>query len=206
METALAPFLGTWTVMMAAMMLPSAWPMVRMHRLTAEGIGRLGTELRTAVFVAGYLLVWASFGLAVWLAGMLVELVVPADVRPFGIAAILFIAGAYQFTRLKIACLRACRTPMDFLLTHWYAGTTGALRLGIEHGLYCLGCCWALMAVFVVAGAMGLVWAVCIASVVFVEKVFPHGVGFARVTGLALIAGAVVVAIRSGLAALPGGQ
>jgi predicted metal-binding membrane protein len=89
---------------------------------------------------------------------------------------------------------------MDFLMTHWYRGVAGEVRLGIEHGLYCLGCCWALMAVFVFAGAMGLLWAGIIAVAVFVEKVMPRGVAFGRLIGVFLIAGAVLVALRPEIA------
>ena len=206
-EDALAPFLGTWTLMMAAMMVPSAMPMFLLHRLTAaDGSGRVRTELRSLAFVSGYLLVWASTGIAVWLAGRLVELVVPPESRAAGIAAVLLVAGLYQLTPLKAACLRACRTPMDFLLTHWHRGLGGALRLGVEHGLYCLGCCWALMAVFVGAGAMGLVWAVLIATIVFVEKIAPRGPLFGRAVGVVLLAGAILLLLRPELAGSAGGM
>jgi len=206
-EDALAPYLGTWTLMMAAMMVPSAMPMFLLHRLTAaDGSGRVLSELRSLAFVSGYLLVWASTGIAVWLAGRVVELFLPPEGRAAGIAAILLIAGLYQLTPLKTACLRACRTPMDFLLTHWHRGSAGALRLGVEHGLYCLGCCWALMAVFVGAGAMGLIWAVLIAAIVFVEKLLPRGVAFGRAVGVVLIVGAILLLLRPELAGTAGGM
>ena len=196
---AFGPFLGAWTLMMAAMMLPSATPMILLHRLGADGAGRVRSELRTGVFVGGYLLVWASIGVGVWLSARIVDALFPPDARALGIAAILLVAGVYQFTPLKATCLRACRTPMDFLLTHWYRGMSGALRLGIEHGLYCLGCCWALTAVFAGAGAMGLTWAAVVALAVFVEKVLPHGVAFGRAMGVALMAGAAIVAAWPGI-------
>jgi predicted metal-binding membrane protein len=202
-EDALAPFLGTWTLMMAAMMLPSAAPMVLLHRLGSDG-RVVQRELRSAVFVAGYLLVWGSVGIAVWGAARAAEQVVPHEARPTAIAAILLIAGIYQLTPLKSVCLRACRTPADFLLTHWYRGLGGSFRTGVEHGLYCLGCCWALMAVFVAAGAMSLVWAVVIAAAVFVEKVLPRGVTFGRLMGLVLIGLAVAVLVRPELAGTTG--
>lgn len=186
--------------MMAAMMLPSAAPMILLHRLGADRPGRVHREVRSAVFVAGYLLVWGSVGIAVWVSARIAEQVVPQEGRAFAIAAVLLAAGAYQLTPLKTTCLRACRTPMDFLLTHWYRGLAGSLRLGVEHGLYCLGCCWALMAVFVAAGAMSLFWALIIASVVFIEKVASRGVAFGRALGLVLIVAAAVVAIRPELA------
>jgi len=121
------------------------------------------------------------------------------------VAAILLLAGVYQFTPLKSTCLRACRTPADFLMTHWHRGLSGQLRLGIEHGLYCLGCCWALMALFVGVGAMSLVWAAGIALVVLVEKVRPEGVAFGRIAGALLIAAGVIVLARPELAGPVGG-
>ena len=194
----IGPFLGTWTVMMAAMMLPSATPMIMLHRLGANG--RVRTQLWSAAFVAGYLVVWASVGIVVWGAAIAASAIVLPEVRALGVAAILLIAGVYQFTPLKSRCLRACRTPADFLLTHWHRGLSGQVRLGVEHGLYCLGCCWALMALFVGAGAMSLMWAVGIALVVLVEKVRPEGIAFGRIAGALLIAAAVIVFARPDLA------
>ena len=194
----IGPFLGTWTVMMAAMMLPSATPMIMLHRLGANG--RVRTQLWSAAFVAGYLVVWASVGIVVWGAAIAASAIVMPEERALGVAAILLIAGVYQFTPLKSTCLRACRTPADFLLTHWHRGLSGQVRLGIEHGLYCLGCCWALMALFVGAGAMSLMWAVGIALVVLVEKVRPEGIAFGRIAGALLIAAAVIVFARPDLA------
>ena len=203
MDEALGPFLGTWTVMMAAMMLPSATPMILLHRLGADG--RLRTQLWSAAFVAGYLVVWASVGIVVWGSAMAASAIVTQEERAVAVAAILLIAGVYQFTPLKSTCLRACRTPADFLLTHWHRGISGQLRLGVEHGLYCLGCCWALMALFVGVGAMSLVWAAGIALVVLVEKLRPEGVAFGRIAGASLIAAAVIVLARPELAMSIGG-
>ena len=203
MDQAIGPFLGTWTVMMAAMMLPSATPMILLHRLGADGPTR--RLLWSAVFVTGYLVVWASVGIVVWGAGMAVEAVLMPEQRAVAVAALLILAGVYQFTPLKSMCLRLCRTPADFLLTHWHRGLSGQLRLGIEHGLYCLGCCWALMALFVGVGAMSLVWAVGIALVVLVEKVVPQGVAFGRIAGALLIVAGLVVLVRPELAMSVGG-
>ncbi|HET8568010.1 MAG TPA: DUF2182 domain-containing protein [Candidatus Limnocylindria bacterium] len=200
MSDAPGAFLGTWTLMMAAMMLPSAAPMIRLHRLQdAPGAAR---ELRSAVFVAGYLLVWAAVGVAVWLAGLLADALVPMETQAAGVAALLVAAGVYEYTPLKSVCLRACRSPMDFLVTHWHTGLAGALRVGVAHGVYCLGCCWALMAVFVGVGAMDLGWAAAIALVVLVEKVLPVGVAFSRVVGAVLIAAGLAILARPELAML----
>jgi predicted metal-binding membrane protein len=204
MDDAIGPFLGTWTVMMAAMMLPSATPMILLHRLGASG--RLRTLLWSAAFVAGYLIVWASVGIVVWGAAMATSAFVGPEQRALGVAALLVLTGVYQFTPLKSTCLRACRTPADFLLTHWHRGLSGQVRLGIEHGLYCLGCCWALMALFVGVGAMSLIWAVGIAVVVLIEKVRPEGVAFGRIAGALLIVGGIIVFARPELAMSAGGS
>jgi predicted metal-binding membrane protein len=197
MGTGLAAFLGPWTVMMAAMMLPSAVPMIRLHRLGAErGLRR---ELWSGAFIAGYLAVWASIGIVVWGASVAAESLVMPERRAFAVAGLLSLAGIYQFTPLKSACLRACRTPADFLVEHWHGGLGGQLRLGIEHGLYCVGCCWALMALFVGVGAMSIPWAVAIAGVVLIEKVFPQGVLFGRALGAILIGAAIFVLLRPDL-------
>ena len=193
---ALAPFLAAWTPMMAVMMLPSAAPMIRTFRLVAADAPN--PSLRMALFVIGYLLVWAAVGIPAWGLGvLLMELGAPAA-QVIGVT--LVVAGVYQLSPLKDVCLRACRTPMDFLVTHWYPGSLGAVRLGVEHGLYCVGCCWGLMAVFVLVGAMSLPWLVAVAAVVFAEKVSPRGALVGRVAGLALVGAGILVLARPDLA------
>ncbi len=187
-------FLIAWIVMMAAMMLPSSAPMFLLYRLSA-GDGTQG-ELRTLAFGTGYLLVWAAVGAIVLAAQRVLDAAVNPDLRPLGVAAVLLAAGAYQFTPLKATCLRACQTPADFLVRHWRGGALGALRLGLDHGLYCLGCCWALMAVLVAAGGMGLAWVALIALIVLVEKLVPRAIWFGRVVGVAFTLGALMVALR----------
>lgn len=196
MGEALAPFLAAWTPMMAVMMLPSAVPMIRTFRLVAEDAPR--PALRMAIFIAGYLAVWAAIGILVWgLGTLLMDLGVPVALVT---GATLLVAGVYQLTPLKDMCLRQCRTPMDFLVTHWYPGSLGALRLGVAHGLYCVGCCWALMAVFVVVGAMSLPWLAAVAAFVFAEKVLPRGPVLGRAAGLALVGAGLLVLARPDLA------
>ncbi len=187
-------FLVAWIVMMAAMMLPSSAPMFLLFRVSASD-GPHG-ELRTLAFGAGYLLVWAVVGAIVLLAQRILDVVLDPALRPLGVAAVLLGAGAYQFTPLKATCLRACQTPADFLVRHWRSGTLGALRVGRDHGLYCLGCCWALMAVLVAAGGMGLAWVALIALIVLVEKLVPRAIWFGRAVGVAFALGAVVIALR----------
>jgi predicted metal-binding membrane protein len=176
-------WLGAWTVMMAAMMLPSAAPLVLLY-------GRRSDTLASTLLMAGYLLTWAFVGLAAYAVDMRLP-----DPGNGVVAAVLIAAGIYQFTPLKSACLRRCRSPVDFLVTHWQAGRLGALRIGLEHGAYCVGCCWALMAVLVVAGAMGLVWVVAIAAAVAAEKLLPGGPWLGRLGGIALLVVGIVVAL-----------
>lgn len=187
-------FLVAWTVMMVAMMLPSSAPMFLLYRVSTGDGPR--AELRTLAFAAGYLLVWSAVGAMVLVAQRVVDAALPMELRPLGVALVLLAAGAYQFTPLKSTCLRACQTPADFLVRHWRGGALGPLRLGIDHGLYCLGCCWALMAVLVVAGGMGLAWVALVALIVLVEKLVPRAVWFGRAVGVAFVLGAVVVALR----------
>jgi predicted metal-binding membrane protein len=178
-----------WAVMMAAMMLPTAMPMVSVF----AGLNRTRGEAgRTAAFVAGYLALWTAFGAAAtaaqWMLqtrGLLSPMIV--SMSPVLSAALLAIAGAFQFTPLKQACLRACRSPLGFLLTDWRAGLWGAARMGVRHGLYCLGCCWALMALLFVGGAMNLLWIAALTLLVAMEKFAPKGDLLAKALGALMI-------------------
>ena len=191
-DDSIGPFLIGWLVMMTAMMLPAAAPMVLIVRL-AVAPGRLA-DVRTGVFVAGYLLAWTGLGLTALAAQSSLTALGPG-VRAPAVAGVLALAGAYQFSPLKNACLRACRSPMDFVVLHWRSGILGAFRLGIDHGLYCIGCCWALMAVLVVAGGMGIAWVALIALVVFAEKVLPGANVFSRALGATLLVAAALTAL-----------
>jgi predicted metal-binding membrane protein len=176
-------WIGAWTVMMAAMMLPSTSPLVLLY-------SRQSTAMSSALLTTGYVAVWAGVGLAAYAVDMRLP-----DPDNGVVGAVLIAAGLYQLTPLKSACLRRCRNPVDFLVTHWRNGKGGALRLGVEHGAYCVGCCWALMLVLVVAGAMGLVWVIAIAAAVAVEKLLPAGQWLGRAGGIALMAAGIVVAV-----------
>ena len=178
-----------WVVMMAAMMLPTAMPMVSVFGTLNRRRGEAG---RTAAFVAGYLALWTAFAAAATAAqwtlqtkGFLSPMIV--SMSPVLSAALLVIAGLFQFTPLKHACLRACRAPLGFLLTDWRDGLWGAVRMGVRHGLYCLGCCWALMALLFVGGAMNLLWIVALTLVVATEKIAPKGEILARALGALMI-------------------
>jgi predicted metal-binding membrane protein len=152
-------FLGAWLVMMAAMMLPSAAPLVLVYR-------RGASPTATGALTAGYLALWAAVGVAAYAAD--------SSLEGSRLSALVLVgAGLYELTPLKARFLQQCRDPAGFLMTRWRGGPAGAFRLGVEHGLFCLGCCWALMAVLVVSAAMGLAWAAVIALAVFAEKVLP---------------------------------
>jgi predicted metal-binding membrane protein len=190
-----------WAVMMVGMMLPGATPMTLVYAQVARKAAREGSVLPpVAVFVAGYLLAWTGFSLvataAQWAldrAALLSPMLVAESPR-LG-AALLVAAGLYQLTPWKGACLRHCRAPAHFFAEHFRPGRLGALRLGLHHGLYCLGCCWALMGLLFVGGVMNLVWIAAIAIFVMAEKLIPHGVGGGRLAGAALIAlGALLLA------------
>jgi predicted metal-binding membrane protein len=183
MPMSAAPWLGAWTVMMAAMMLPSASPLVLLY-------ARQSSAMSSALLTLGYIAVWAAVGLAAYELAMRLP-----DPSNLVVGGVLIAAGLYQLTPLKTACLKRCRNPVDFLVTHWHPGRVGALRLGIEHGAYCLGCCWALMVVLVLAGAMSLLWVVAIALVVAGEKLLSHGPLLGRLGGIGLLVAGIVVAL-----------
>jgi len=186
-----------WAVMMVAMMLPSAAPVTLLIAGIARrrGGGRLG--LPTALFVAGYLAVWFAFAAVATLlqwqleaAGLFSETMALAS--RFVAAAVLVMAGIYQWTPLKQACLRHCRSPLEFLLFHWRDSPAGAFASGARHGAFCLGCCWMLMALLFVGGVMNLAWIGGIALLVLIEKVLPWGGWMGRATGILMIAWGIV--------------
>jgi predicted metal-binding membrane protein len=192
-----------WTVMMVAMMTPSATPMIlvfaAIHRRRTEQ-GRAAAP--TALFVLGYLVVWTvySVGAALAQAGLhAAALLSPAmaATSPLLAGGLLVVAGVFQWTPLKRACLAACRSPLPFLMTGWREGRGGAFVMGLHHGLYCLGCCWALMALLFVAGIMNLLWVAAIAVAVLMEKVVPRGDLVGRLAGVALVGAGVLLVARA---------
>ena len=192
-------FVASWGIMMAAMMLPSAVPMITLYSATQRrGAATASRGAPVAVFTLVYLAVWAASGVPVYLAhtGLMA---LPPQTFAYGVAATLLAAGMFQLSPFKQTCLRACRSPLGFLLGHWRPGLRGSLALGWSHAMYCLGCCWALMVVLVAAGAMGLVWVLLITAVVAAEKLLPGGERMARATGGALLFLGVVVALRPDL-------
>ena len=191
-------FLGMWVAMMVAMMFPTIAPFVLAHRMVVKKRG--GGEFPTVTFVAGYLVVWALIGV-VPLIGFLAFRDLSADAAdsrwlPTLAGGILVVAGTYQFTKWKALCLKHCRSPMGFLMTHDFGGAArSAFKAGVDHGAYCLGCCWALMAVLVVVGLMNLVWMAGIAIVFLAEKNWKHGVMLTKLVGAGLIALGIAVIV-----------
>jgi len=188
-----------WAVMMVAMMLPSAAPVTLLIASIAKKRREAGTALgvTTAPFVLGYLAVWLTFAAVATLlqwrldaAELLSETMALAGTVVAG--SVLVLAGIYQWTPLKQACLRHCRSPLDFLLHHWRDGALGAFVSGARHGTFCLGCCWMLMALLFVGGIMNLAWIAGIALIVLIEKTLPWGGRMGRVTGIVLIAWGVL--------------
>jgi predicted metal-binding membrane protein len=192
-------FLGMWITMMVAMMFPTVAPIVLLHRLVMRR--RRAGPAPTVAFASGYLAVWSALGV-VPLGVLYAFRSATEPSTGIGRAAglVLILAGAYQFSRWKDTCLRACRTPMTFLATHDFgSGKVGAFRAGVSHGLYCAGCCWALMAVLFVVGLMNLIWMGVIAAVFLAEKTWRHGVVLTRVVGTAVMALGMVVVLRPSL-------
>ena len=198
-------FLAMWLTMMAAMMLPSVAPMVLTFARVSRGrvaSGR-GGFVPTWVFAAGYLLAWMGYGLAaygIYRVAMSIDAAALAwDRAGHWIAgAAVALAGGYQLSALKRRCLRHCRTPLHFVLHGWKPGPAGALRMGLEHGAYCVGCCAGLMVVLLTLGAMSLFWMGVVSLIVFVEKLAPGGPRLATGTALALVALGMWIAVAPG--------
>jgi len=194
-------FLVTWVVMMAAMMFPSVAPMVATFVSVQRGrVARQMPAARggTALFVAGYLLAWSAIGLAVAALPVVGDLADPMfwhDNARWLVAGTLTAAAVYEVTPWKQACLRKCQGPMGFVVHSWRNGHRGALRMGLEHGAWCVGCCWALMAGLVALGLMSVPWMALIALLIAVEKMLPWrraGTGMVTAALLGLAAGAAL--------------
>lgn len=182
-----------WSVMMVAMMIPSAAPMI----LSYAAINRRKQNdqkvlLATFSFMLGYLTIWTLFSaVATALQGLLHSLALLSSMMvsssPILGGVLLVSAGIFQFTPYKNVCLRHCRTPMGFLLTEWRLGNTGAFIMGIRHGYFCVGCCWLIMALLFVAGVMNLLWVAVLAIFVLLEKLMPAGLLVSRTAGTLMI-------------------
>lgn len=184
---------GMWTVMMVAMMLPSAAPTI----LLFAGVSRRRRQqgrpaVPVAVFTLAYLLVWTVFAAGAALAQWELHrraLLSPAmaSATPLFAGGVLIVAGLYQWIPLKSACLSHCRSPLGFFSTDWREGAGGALLMGMRHGTFCVGCCWMLMALLFVAGVMNLIWVAVIAAFVLIEKLARHGQALGRLAGIGLV-------------------
>jgi predicted metal-binding membrane protein len=190
-----------WAAMMIAMMLPSALPtFLIFHRAARNDPEVRSPAWRMFTFAAGYTVAWSGFSAGATLlqwslaeAALLSPMMVSAS--PWLGGAILIVAGVYQWTPLKHACLRHCRSPLAMLAGEWQPGLRGAFRVGLRHGLYCVGCCWALMLLLFAGGVMSLLWIGAITAFVLLEKLAPYGAQGGRLSGLALVlAGAWVLA------------
>lgn len=178
----LPPFLVGWVVMLTAMMLPS-----ELNYITAFAAvlrSRHGVSIasvrRVASFVAGYGVAWITYGLAAYLLDLLVRSISPQLITwnrggPYVAGSVLIVAGIYQVSSLKHVCLTGCRTPLSFFGRYWQEGNAGAVAMGVRHGLVCVGCCWALMAVMFAVGVMSLTWMALLTLFMFAEKVLPKG-------------------------------
>ena len=200
-------FVMVWTVMMAAMMLPSAAPMIAIFAARQRRAGS-ASAVPIWIFLAGYIVVWATVGVLVYVlvqaASDAATGLVPAERArwaPLALGATLLAAGLYQFTPLKQFCLQQCRSPLGFVLRYWRDGKSGALTMGLRHGAYCLGCCWALFAVLIAAGVMSLAWMLLLTLLIFIEKVLPESRFSMTVIGLLFIS--LGVAVATGFLRMP---
>jgi predicted metal-binding membrane protein len=206
MGMGVALFLLIWVVMMIAMMFPAAAPMILMFsRVHADKRQSGKAFVPTWVFVSAYLLIWTLFGVLAYLGAVWAERL--AQQIPWVIAnaarlggGVLVLAGLYQLSPLKRTCLTKCRTPLDFLFSSWRDGYLGSFRMGLEHGLYCLGCCWLLFVILFPLGMMNMASLAVITLLIFAEKSLPLGEHMAQLAALALIAyGVLVVVMPSAL-------
>jgi predicted metal-binding membrane protein len=183
-----------WSVMMVAMMLPSATPMILLFdKINQKRKSPDRPMQSTAIFISGYLLVWVGISVvatllnwALHISGNLSSMMGSATLVVGGVT--LIIAGMFQWTPLKYACLSHCRSPIGFLTMHWDSSRAGPIRMGFHHGLYCLGCCWMLMALLFVLGVMNLLWIAVLTLFVLIEKLVPSGQLVSRIAGLFMIA------------------
>jgi predicted metal-binding membrane protein len=201
---ALPAFLLSWQLMIAAMMLPSSLPLVRLF--AAASTGQPGPRAAMAGLIGGYALVWSVFGALAFVFDVGIHAAVEAnpwlrDHEWLLGGSVLVLAGAFQFTKLKDACLDKCRHPAAFLVRFYERGAGGGFRLGARHGIFCVGCCWALMLVMFAAGVASLVWMAVLTAIMVHEKTRPTGARAVPVTGVALLGAGSIVLLYSAYAA-----
>ena len=191
-----------WAVMMVAMMVPGAAPMILLFAAVNRKQRERGRPFApVGAFVAGYIAVWSAFSALATLSQWGLEqaaLMSPMMVgtSPLLGGGLLVVAGIYQWTPLKHACLKHCRSPLHFLAHGMRKGTGGAFVMGLEHGAFCVGCCWVLMGLLFVGGVMNLLWVAAIAAFVLLEKVVPHGVYGGRISGALLVLAGLFAAFQ----------
>jgi predicted metal-binding membrane protein len=190
-------FTGMWLVMMVAMMLPSTYPTLLLHRTVYQkrNPGRPGGTL---LFAVSYFVVWTAAGALFYAAyvgiGRLRSTLHASEtivLRTAGLA--LFLSGLYQWSRLKRACLKHCQSPLHFVSEHWHDGRLGALRMGGAHGIYCCGCCWGLMVILFVMGVMHLGWMAAIGALILLEKIVPSGKWISHAIGAVFVIVGIIV-------------
>ncbi len=192
MQPPLTALIVMWWVMMVAMMLPSATPAVLLYARVRQTHGGGAAIVEPWVFLTGYLTVWLLFSIA---AAVTQSQLIGSSMALRGSAgqsALLVTAGVYQLSPLKSVCVSHCRSPGQFISRHWRGGAAGAIRLGVMHGAYCVGCCWMLMALLFVGGAMNLWWVVGLTALVACEKLLPNALAVQKVSGVVLIAWGVL--------------
>lgn len=198
---ALLPLFLMWAGMMVAMMLPSATPMILTFAAVSRNRRRRERPyVPVVVFVAGYVAIWSAFSVLAAIVQWILHreaLLSPAmaSTSAWLGGLLLLAAGIFQFTPLKQTCLAHCRTPLEFIMTRWREGARGAFRMGVEHGIFCTGCCWALMSLLFLAGVMNILWIAALSLLVGLEKLLPRGKWLSAATGLLLtLWGALVLA------------
>ena len=197
-------YVGVWVTMMAAMMLPSALPMVLFFdRVSRERTRRWAGLGSTWVFVASYLATWTLYGLAAFgvypaIAGLHVRFLAWDHSGPYVAGAVIALAGVYELTPFKAACLRHCRSPLHYVLGAWKNGRLGAVRMGVTHGSYCIGCCWGLMLLLFALGVMSLFWMAVVAALIVAQKLLPFGQRLPYVFAVCFAALGIWVAVAPG--------
>ena len=194
-----------WVIMMIGMMVPTAVPMTLIYAAIGRKAAREGTTLSpTIIFITGYIAIWSLFSIGATLAQWGLDssdLLSPmlTTNSPFAGAFLLIVAGLYQLSPFKNACLNHCRSPIDFISRNWKPGPSGAFQMGMTHGAYCLGCCWILMGLLFFGGVMSLVWIGGLTLFVLLEKILPFGVEGGRLTGRALTLVGLIMLIHSSI-------
>jgi predicted metal-binding membrane protein len=202
-------FLVGWIVMLTAMMLPSELNYVAAFGILLKGRGKTANERRRRIpsFIAGYGIAWIAYGLGAYFLDSVVrsaglEWIARSRVGPYVAASVLVLAGLYQFSKLKHACLTGCRSPLSFFSRYWRDGDGGAVVMGFRHGLVCVGCCWALMAVMFAVGVMSLSWMALLTVLMFAEKMLPHGKKLTAPVGIFLAVMGIWIAVAPDTAPL----